>query len=188
PRDSRSELDLDVDVCREVETHQRIDCLRCWVDDVNEALMGAHLEVLAAVLVLMRRANDAEYVLFRRQRHRAHDRSARAAHRVDDLARRTIDDLVVVGLEPDADLLSRHVVVCHSLLNRFLTDPRARACRLFADNSRAAPEGTRSLDNFESQSLNRPIRSLQSIWTRHRAISRQLVYHARPRSRLANWV
>src|SRR5690606_27463249 len=35
----------------------------------------------------------------------------RTGHRVDDLARRGGDHLVVIGLEPDADLLSRHVIV-----------------------------------------------------------------------------
>ena len=56
----------------------------------------------------MRRADDAVDVLLGRQRHRARDLRARTRHRVDDLARRAVDDLVVVGLEPDADLLSRH--------------------------------------------------------------------------------
>src|SRR5690554_3720770 len=106
-----SELDLDVHVRRQVESHERVDGLRRGIDDVDQALVGAHLEVLAAVLVLVRRTDDAEDVLLRRQRHRAHDRRARAGHRVDDLARRAVDDLVVVRLEPDADLLSRHGVV-----------------------------------------------------------------------------
>src|SRR5690606_13316329 len=106
-----SELDLDVHVSRQVESHERVDRLRRGIDDVDEALVRAHLEVLAAVLVLVRRPDDAEDVLLRRQRHRTHDRRTSARHRVDDLARRAVDDLVVVGLEPDADLLSRHGVV-----------------------------------------------------------------------------
>src|SRR3954468_817499 len=42
-----SELDLDVDTGRQVQAHQRVDGLRGGVDDVDEALVGAHLEVLA---------------------------------------------------------------------------------------------------------------------------------------------
>src|SRR5688500_9467248 len=105
---SSLELDLDVDARREVESHERVDRLRRGVEDVDEALVRAHLEVLAAVLVLVRRADDAVHVLLGRQRHRARDLGARTRHRLDDLARRAVDDLVVVGLEPDADLLSRH--------------------------------------------------------------------------------
>src|SRR5689334_14385883 len=103
-----SELDLDVDAGRQVETHQRVDGLRRGVDDVDETLVGAHLEVLAAVLVLVRRADDAVDVLLGRQGHRAGDLRARTGDRVNDLARRGVDHLVVIGLEPDADLLSRH--------------------------------------------------------------------------------
>src|SRR5688500_9839368 len=106
---SASELDLDVDVSRQVEAHQRVDGLGRRVDDVDEALVGAHLEVLAAVLVLVGRTDDHEDVLLRGQRHRADHRRASTGHRVDNLARRVVDDLVVIRLQADADLLSRHL-------------------------------------------------------------------------------
>src|ERR1043165_362640 len=50
-----SELDLDVDARGEVELHQRVHGLRRRIDDVQEALMSAHLELLAALLVDGRR-------------------------------------------------------------------------------------------------------------------------------------
>src|SRR5215472_14645707 len=103
-----SELDLDVDAGRKVEPHKRVDSLRRRVDDVDQPLVRPHLEVLARVLVLVRRADDAVHVLLGRQRHRTGDARASTGHRVDDLPRRAVDDLVVVCLEPDADLLSRH--------------------------------------------------------------------------------
>src|SRR5690349_5232219 len=103
-----SELDLDVDTGRQVEAHQRVDGLRRRVDDVDEALVRPHLEVLAGVLVLVGRTDDAVHVLLGRQRHRAGDLRTRAGDGVHDLPRRGVDHLVVIGLEPDADLLSRH--------------------------------------------------------------------------------
>src|SRR6188768_4255913 len=105
---STSELDLDVDAGRQVEAHQRVDRLRRGVNDVDEPLVRAHLEVLAGVLVLVRRADDAVDVLLRRQRHRAGNLGTRPGNGVHDLPRRGVDHLVVIGLEPDADLLSRH--------------------------------------------------------------------------------
>ena len=53
------QLDLDVDIGRKVEAHQRVDGLGRRVDDVDEALVGALLEVLEAVFVLVRRTDDA---------------------------------------------------------------------------------------------------------------------------------
>src|ERR1700712_2585041 len=124
-----SELDLDVDARREVESHQRVDGLRRGVEDVDEPLVGAHLEVLPRVLVLVRRADDAVDVLLGRQRHGAGDASTRAGDGVHDLARRGVDHLVVIGLEPDADLLSRHrslssfVSCCYVLFARLRVVP-----------------------------------------------------------------
>src|SRR5699024_8903430 len=105
------QLDLDVDVGWQIQPHQRVNSLWRRINNVDEALVCAHLEVITAVFVLVRRPDDAEYVLLGRQWHRAHYSRSRTFHRVDDFTRRTIDDFVVVGLEPDADFLSRHGVV-----------------------------------------------------------------------------
>ncbi|MBG9885443.1 hypothetical protein ABE10_02345, partial [Bacillus toyonensis] len=113
---------LDVDVGREVETHQRVDGLGRRVDDVDQTLVGAHLEVLAAVLVLVGRPDDAHDVLLGRKRHGADDGRARTGHGVDDLARRRVDDLVVVRLQANADLLSRHLSA-HSLQASYRPGP-----------------------------------------------------------------
>src|SRR5699024_682374 len=80
-------LDVDVDAGRQVDAHQRVDRLRRRVEDVQQPLVGAHLEVLARVLVLVRRADDAVDVLLGGQRHRPDDAGAGTGHRLDDLAR-----------------------------------------------------------------------------------------------------
>ena len=48
------DLDLDVDAGGEVESLERLDRLPGRLDDVEEALVDAHLEVLAGVLVDVR--------------------------------------------------------------------------------------------------------------------------------------
>src|SRR5215472_6033533 len=60
------QLDLDVDAGGEVELHERVHGLRRRVDDVEQALVGAHLELLAALLVNMRRAVHRELLDLRR--------------------------------------------------------------------------------------------------------------------------
>src|SRR6185312_14660584 len=101
-------LDIDVDAGRQIDAHQGVNGLRRRVEDVDQPLVSAHLEVLPRVLVLMRGPDDAIHVLFGRQRHWTHHTGAGTGDRFDDLACRGVYCLVVVGLKPDADLLSRH--------------------------------------------------------------------------------
>src|SRR3954447_5993545 len=122
------QLDLDVDASRQVESHERVDRLRGRVDDVDQTLVRAHLEVLARVLVLVRRTDHAETVDLRGQRHRASDLRPGTRHRLDDLPRRGVDDLVVIGLEPDADLLFRHGGFCFLLSMPLRAKAVALAC------------------------------------------------------------
>src|SRR6476469_8231226 len=99
------DLDLDVDTRRQVQPLEGFDGLARRLDYVEQALVDPHLEVLPRVLVDVRAPDDAIPVDLGRQRHRATDPGAGAHDRLDDLLRRLVDDLVVVRLEPDADLL-----------------------------------------------------------------------------------
>src|SRR6478609_1062167 len=103
---ARLDLDLDVDASREVEALEALDRLARGLDDVEETLVDAHLEVLARVLVDVRRADHAEAADLGGQRYRSPHLRLRAHDRLDDLLRRLVDDLVVVSLEPDPDLLT----------------------------------------------------------------------------------
>ena len=53
------QLDLDVDAGREIETHQGIHRVGGGLQDVDQALMGAHLKLLARILVYVRALDDA---------------------------------------------------------------------------------------------------------------------------------
>src|SRR4029453_15796156 len=81
------------------------------------------------VLVLVRRADDAVHVLLGGQRHGADHPRASARHGVHDLPRARVDRLVVVGLEPDADLLSRHRVLLVFRMSRLREDSDSAAAR-----------------------------------------------------------
>src|SRR5262245_60933954 len=116
-----SELDLDVDAGGEIELHQRVDGLRRRIDDVEQPLVRAHLELLAALLVDVRRAVDGELLDLGRQRDRPAHLRAGALGRIYDLARRRIEDAMVERLEPDADVLAVHG---HSDDGRQRTDER----------------------------------------------------------------
>src|SRR5215210_1039420 len=138
PFTATSELDLDVDACREVEPHQRVDRLRRGRMDVDQALVRAHLEVLARVLVLEGASDHAVDVLLGGQEHGTGDGRAGALGGLHDLARRLVELLVVVALEADADLALRHRRVPRFLFRDLGYDAGADGAATLADREAQA--------------------------------------------------
>ena len=126
------QANLDVDTGRQrVEPLQRVDGFRRGLEDVDQPLVGADLEVLARVLVLERRADHAVDVSLGRQRHRPGDAGAGALGGLDDLAGSAIDGVMVIRLQSDPNFLCRygcHVLNSVSLLglSRGLTAHKGR--------------------------------------------------------------
>ena len=71
-------------------------------------MVGAGLEVLAGVLVNVRRAEDAVDAALGGEGHRAGDGSLGRGGRLDDLVARSLHVVNLEGLEPDADLRRSH--------------------------------------------------------------------------------
>src|ERR1051325_10587795 len=102
---SSLQLDLDVDARGEIELAERVDRLLRGLEDVEQPLVGPHLELLARLLVDVRRAVDRESLDARRQRDRAGDPPAGTLHGLDDLLHGLVEQSVIVRLEANADLL-----------------------------------------------------------------------------------
>src|SRR5215472_16635563 len=102
------ELDLDVDAGGKIELHEGVDGLRGRIDNVEKALVRAHLELLAALLVDMRRTVDGELLDAGRQRNGSANLRAGPFRRVHDLTRRRIENPMVERLEPYANILAVH--------------------------------------------------------------------------------
>ena len=62
------QLDVDLDTGRQLQIHQSLDRLLGRVHDVDQALVGAALELLTAVLVLVDSAQDRDDLLVGGQR------------------------------------------------------------------------------------------------------------------------
>src|SRR5688500_2153824 len=111
-----SKANLDVDAGREmVQPLSRINRLVRRLMYVDQALVRADLEVLARVLVLERALDHHVHVLLRGQRHRSGHGRAGALGGLHDLGRSAVDGVVIVGLEPDPDLVLRYR--CHVVLS-----------------------------------------------------------------------
>src|SRR5438093_251079 len=99
------ELDLDIDPGRKIELRQGIDGLGRRIQDVEEPLVGADLELLAGLLVHVGRAEHRPPTDRGREQDGAGHAGARPSNRLDDLLDRPVEEPVVVGPETDADLL-----------------------------------------------------------------------------------
>jgi hypothetical protein len=99
------DFDFDVDAGWELKALQRVDGLWRRLEDVEEALVDLHLEVLAAVLVLVRAPDDGVHMLLGWQRHGTDNLGIGANNGFDDFACRLVDDFVIVRLETDTDFL-----------------------------------------------------------------------------------
>src|SRR6266849_4465604 len=103
-------FDLNIHARRQVELHQRIHRLLRRLQNIEQTLVGADLELLTRFLVHVRRTQHAVLVFHRGQRNRARDLSASASSRVHNLTRGLVQDAVVVRFQPDANsFFSNHV-------------------------------------------------------------------------------
>src|SRR6187397_3088648 len=80
------QLDLYVHTRGQIELHQRVDRLRRRLNDVEQPLVRPHLELLARLLVDVRRTVDGELLDTRRKGDRTANECTRTARRVGDVA------------------------------------------------------------------------------------------------------
>src|SRR5439155_863170 len=102
----RLELDLDVHAGRQIELHQRVDRLRRRLHDIDETLVHPDLELFPGFLVHVRGAEHGVDGPLRGQRDRSRRPRAGPLGRAYDLARRLVEDRVVVRPKADADALA----------------------------------------------------------------------------------
>ena len=105
PLPNLSHLDLNLNTRGTLELHQCVDRLRRRRVDVEDALVGAELELLASLLVYEGRAVNRKNLLARGQRYRSANYSARALHGLHDLLGRLIDEVVIERLEVNSNFL-----------------------------------------------------------------------------------
>src|SRR5262249_21970987 len=82
--------------------------LRTRIENVDHALVRLQLELLARLLVDVRRTEDCPALRLRRERNRAGDLRARLLRRPHDVGRGLIDHCMIECLEPNTDS------ACHS--------------------------------------------------------------------------
>src|SRR5262245_7383044 len=104
------DLDFDVDARRQIELGQRVHRLRPRVIDVEQALVGAQLELLAALLVDVRTAQHRPALGLDRKRNGTGDLRAGFLHGAHDIGRRLVEDDVVEGFQTNSDFAGHSVL------------------------------------------------------------------------------
>src|SRR6202051_2232067 len=104
------QLDLHVDPGRQFQLHQGVHGLVRGVQYVHQALVRANFELIARILVAMRRSQDREALHFDGQRHGTFDGRAGAFRGIDGFAARLVDQTVIERLQPNPNVLIGHKI------------------------------------------------------------------------------
>src|SRR5271165_1127469 len=103
-------LDLHIHARRQIKLHQRVHRLLRRLENIEQPLVGADLKLLPRLLIHVRRTQHAVLVLHRGQWNRPRNLCPGAPRRFHNLARRLIQNAVVVSLQPNANsFFSNHV-------------------------------------------------------------------------------
>lgn len=102
-------LDLDVNPGWERQLVQGIDCLACWLDNIDDPLVSPDFEGFTALLVDVRRPKYGVTLDFRRKRDWPVYDGTGSLGCVDDITRRKVQDSVVVSFHADSDAATGHL-------------------------------------------------------------------------------
>jgi len=109
--DHLRQLDFNIYASSQIELHQSVNSGGVGLHDIQEALVGAHLKLLARFLIDVRSAVNAELLDFGRQRNGAADERTGATGGVRDFASSLVQHAMIERLEANADILSFHVLL-----------------------------------------------------------------------------
>ena len=159
-RPAKLGLDLHEHAGRDDQAVQGIDGAGGVVVDVDHPLVGAHLELLARLLVDVGAAEDRVPLDPRRDRDRPADACVGPLGVLDDLLRRRVQRPVVVRLHPNSNPLALHSPCSRLLGNPPLLSRTATDKSLFAVHGRAKHFSvcSRRVNVAGGKILDRPMR------------------------------
>src|SRR5277367_598644 len=99
-------FDFHVHAWRKIELHQRVDRVRCRLEDIDQTLVRAHLELLARFFVDVRRPQHCPAIDRGGQRNRARNIRARALCRIHNFLRGLVQNAVVVRFQTNSNFVA----------------------------------------------------------------------------------
>src|SRR5580692_10169242 len=123
------QFDLDVDPGGQFQLHEGVHGLVGGGQYVHQARVRGDLELIARILVAVRRSQHREALHFNGQRHGTLDGRAGAFRGIDDFACRLVDQTVIESLQPDP-----YVLIGHIFRSSASSAVKMRLVRRFAPN------------------------------------------------------
>jgi hypothetical protein len=98
-------LHINIDSGRKINVCQSFNNFRCGIQNIDHALVDAHLELFAGIFVDKGSAVDRVFSDVDRERHGSDDFRAVAGGDVDDLLHGAVEDGVLIGAHADAQAM-----------------------------------------------------------------------------------
>src|ERR1700722_3715096 len=99
-------FDLHVDARRKIELHQRIHCVRCRLENIDQALVRAHFELLTRFLVHVRRTQHRPTINGGGQRNRPGHICTGALRGIHNFLGGLVENSMIVRLEAYTDFVA----------------------------------------------------------------------------------
>src|SRR5438132_12237426 len=99
-------LDFHIHAWRQIELHQSVNRVRCRLEDVDQALVRAHLKLLAGLFVHVRRAKHGPTVDRRRKRNRPGNIRAGTLRRFDTLPCGLVQNAVIKSFQTNSNFVA----------------------------------------------------------------------------------
>src|SRR5271157_615285 len=101
-------LDFNIHARRQIETHQHINCLGVWIQNINQTIVCPDFIMLVRVFVYESRATYCKAFYLSWQGYRTNNMSARSFSSFDNPFCGLVEDTMIISLKADSNLLFSH--------------------------------------------------------------------------------
>ena len=145
---------VEMDTRWHVDLSQSVHGLPSWLRNINQALVRTNLELLSRLLIDVRRTVHGISLDTSRQRHRPINLGTGPLGSLNDVQRRSIENLVIVRRHSNSNLRSVHRPPTHTIRN---IHPSPADTRTAAPTASIAPRYEPSATDKTSQPRRHPV-------------------------------
>src|SRR5271157_32395 len=139
-------LDFNIHARRQIETHQHINCLGVWIQNINQTIVCPDFIMLVRILIDKSRATYCKAFYLSWQGYRTNDMSAGSFSSFDNPFCGLVKDTMIISLKADSNLL-----FSHNLFQDFGDDAGADGQATFTDGELRSLLESNGNDEFNGE-------------------------------------